>query len=57
MVNKYAKHLENHDINVNTGSVWVLTDVPNTWRDKTKARVEYDGYYFDKNGVAHKAEH
>ena len=44
MVNKYARHLENRDINVNTDEVWALQDVPNTWRNKTEAKVISDGY-------------
>jgi len=56
MVNKYAKHLENRDTNVNTGSVWSLFDVPNTWRSKTEAKVIADGYHFDEDGTAYPNE-
>jgi len=56
MVNKYAKHLENRDTNVNTGSVWSLFDVPNTWRNKTEAKVIADGYHFDEDGTAYPNE-
>ena len=56
MVNKYSKHLENRDTNVNTGEVWAIQDVPNTWRAKTKAKVEADGYYFDEDGTAYPNE-
>ncbi len=53
MVNKYARHLESRDINDNTGSVWTINDVPKTWRAKTKAKVEGDGYYFAADGTAY----
>ena len=53
MVNKYARHLEERDINVNTGKVWSINDVPNTWRKKTEAKVISDGYYFDEDGTAY----
>ena len=53
MVNKYARHLEQRDINVNTGEVWSINDVPNTWRKKTEAKVISDGYYFDEDGTAY----
>ena len=52
MVNKYARHLENQDINDNTGEIWTINDVPKTWRKKTEAKVIADGFYFDENGVA-----
>ena len=52
MVNKYARHLENQDINDNTGEIWTINDVPKTWRKKTEAKVIADGYHFDENGVA-----
>lgn len=56
MVNKYARHLEQRDINVNTGDVWSINDVPNTWRAKTKTKVENDGYYFAEDGTAYPVE-
>jgi len=56
MVNKYARHLEERDINVNTGEVWALQDVPNTWRKKTETKVIADGYYFDEDGTAYPNE-
>ena len=56
MVNKYAKHLENRDTNVNTGSVWSLFDVPYTWRSKTEAKVIKDGYHFAEDGTAYPNE-
>lgn len=52
MVNKYARLLEQRQINTNTNEVWKITDVPNTWRNKTKTKVEADGYYFDEDGTA-----
>ena len=57
MVNKYARHLEQRDINVNTGEVWSINDVPNTWRSKTVTKVTSDGYYFDTDGTAYPIEH
>lgn len=56
MVNKYAKHLERRDTNVNTGEVWAIQDVPNTWRAKTEAKVIADGYYFAEDGTAYPVE-
>ena len=56
MVNKYARHLEQRDINVNTEKVWAITDVPNTWRSKTQSKVISDGYYFDVDGTAYPVE-
>ena len=56
MVNKYARHLEQRDINVNTGEVWSIFDVPNTWNAKTRAKVEKDGYWFDEDGTAYPNE-
>ena len=53
MVNKYARVLEQREINVNTGEVWSINDVPNTWRKKTEAKVISDGYYFDEDGTAY----
>lgn len=53
MVNKYARHLEERDINVNTGKVWSINDVPNTWKEKTRAKVISDGFYFDEDGTAY----
>lgn len=53
MVNKYARHLEERDINTKTGEVWAIQDVPNTWRSKTEAKVIADGYYFDEDGTAY----
>ena len=52
MVNKYARHLEERDINVKTDEVWSINDVPNTWKAKTRTKVENDGYYFDEDGTA-----
>ena len=56
MVNKYARVLENREINVNTGEVWSINDVPNTWRSRTQAKVISDGYYFDSDGTAYPNE-
>ena len=56
MVNKYARLLEQRQINNNTGEVWALDDVPNTWKARTKTKVEGDGYEFGEDGTAHKVE-
>lgn len=53
MVNKYARVLEQREINVNTDEVWSINDVPNTWRKKTESKVIADGYYFDEDGTAY----
>lgn len=53
MVKKYARVLENREINSMTGEVWSINDVPNTWNNKTRAKVEADGYYFDEDGTAY----
>lgn len=53
MVNKYARVLENREINNATGEVWAIQDVPNTWRAKTQAKVISDGYHFDEDGTAY----
>lgn len=56
MVAKYARHLENRDINDKTGEVWAIQDVPKTWRARTEQKVIDDGYYFDEDGTAHSIE-
>lgn len=53
MVNKYARLLEQRIVNTNTEGVWSINDVPNTWRGKTRTKVEADGYYFDDDGTAY----
>lgn len=53
MVKKYSRLLEERIINDNTGEVWSINDVPNTWKAKTRAKVEADGYYFDEDGTAY----
>lgn len=53
MVKKYARVLENREINTSTGEVWAIQDVPNTWRSKTELKVISDGYYFDDDGTAY----
>jgi len=53
MVNKYARHLEERDINVKTNEVWSINDVPNTWKNKTQIKVVNDGYYFDNDGTVY----
>lgn len=56
MVAKYARHIENRDINDKTGEVWAIQDVPKTWRTKTEQKVIADGYYFDEDGTAYPVE-
>lgn len=56
MVNKYARLLEQRVENEKTGETWKLTDVPNTWRSKTEAKVISDGYYFAEDGTAYPKE-
>lgn len=53
MVNKYARLLEQRQLNANTGEVWTINDVPTTWRARTQAKVEADHYYFDEDGTAY----
>ena len=52
MVKKYTRILIQREININTGEVWTLQDVPNTWRARTKAAVEAEGYTWDEDGTA-----
>ena len=52
MVKKYTRLLIQREINVNTGSTWAIQDVPNTWRVRTKAAVEAEGYTWDEDGTA-----
>ena len=52
MVNKYARKLEEREVNPATGGVWSINDVPATWRSKTRAKVEADGYIFLPDGTA-----
>jgi len=52
---KYAKLLEQREINETTGNVWSIKDVPLEWRSKVETRIYSDGYYFDEDGTAYKA--
>ena len=52
MVQKYARLLEERDINYNTDSIWAIQDVPKTWRKKTEQKVIADGYHFEEDGTA-----
>lgn len=52
MVKKYARVLENREINSMTGETWSINDVPNTWKKKTEEKVILDGYHFDEDGTA-----
>ena len=40
MVRKYGRLLEEREINEKTGEIWAIQDVPNTWREKTRAKVD-----------------
>ena len=55
MVRKYARLLEERDINERTGEIWKITDVPNTWRAKTLAKIDEDGYEVLEDGTVGKA--
>lgn len=52
MVNKYARKLENREINPETDEVWAIQDVPTIWNKKTRAKVIADGYIFEADGTA-----
>lgn len=52
MVRKYTRILIQRELNTNTGEIWKLSDVPATWRLKTKAAVEAEGYTWDEDGTA-----
>lgn len=52
MIKKYARLLEQRIINEKTESVWAIQDVPGTWREGTRTKVEGDGYYFEEDGTA-----
>ena len=52
MVKKYTRILIQRETNVNTGETWSIFAVPNTWRARTKAAVEADGYTWDLDGTA-----
>ena len=56
MVNKYARVLEEREINATTGEVWSINDVPRTWKAKTEAKVISDGYHFAEDGTAYPNE-
>lgn len=55
MISHYAKLLEDRATNELTGNVWTIGDVDLTWRDKVYTRIYSDGYYFDEDGTAYKA--
>ena len=48
MVAKYVRKIEEDGMSINS--------VPNLWREKVRKQVETDGYVFDENGIATKAE-
>lgn len=56
MVNKYARHLEDRDINPKTEFTWTIYDVPQTWRKKTEQKVLSDGYSFETDGTVVKED-
>lgn len=53
MVKKYTRLLEERQINTTTEEVWAINDVPNTWRARTRTKVEADGYFFAEDGTAY----
>lgn len=52
MVKKYARLLEEWAINDKTGEVWIIDDIPGTWRERTRAKVIEDGFIFNEEGRA-----
>ena len=48
MVAKYVRKIEEDGMSINI--------VPNLWREKVRKQVEADGYVFDENGYATKAD-
>ena len=48
MVAKYVRKIEENGMSINS--------VLNLWREKVRKQVESDGYVFDENGYATKAE-
>lgn len=51
MANKYAKKLEQRQINPNTGEVWNIADVPSIWLAKVEAKIDADGFVIDSDGT------
>ena len=51
MVKKYARLLEERDINERTGEVWKITDVPNTWNARVLVKIEEDGFIVDTDNT------
>lgn len=54
MVKKYAKALENREINAATGEIWNIADVPDIWRGKVEAKIEEDKFYIAEDGTVYK---
>ena len=48
LVRKFTRKVEENGMSINS--------VPNLWREKVRKQVEADGYVFDENGIATKAE-
>ena len=48
MVAKYVRKIEEDGMSINS--------VPNLWKEKVRKQVEADGYVFDENGIATKAD-
>ena len=48
MVAKYVRKIEENGMSINS--------VPSLWREKVRKQVESDGYVFDENGYATKAD-
>ena len=56
MVKKYARLLEEREINDKTGEVWKLSDCARTWRSGAEKKVIADGFYFAEDGTAYRVE-
>jgi len=55
MVNKYSRLLKQRELNVKTGKVWAISDIPSIWKNKVETKIYADGYYFDDDGTVVKA--
>lgn len=51
MVKKYARYLEERQINSRTEEIWNIEDVPALWRTKVEAQIYIDGYKVDTDGT------
>ena len=51
MVKKYARYLEERQINSRTEEIWNIADVPALWRTKVEYQIYIDGYIIDTDGT------